>query len=730
MIAGFDEWAASAQVGHVLPLEQLRNHRLGIDAEDYINNLLANQPTREPLLPALGGLPFSLKGIVESHISILEQHGVEPTFVFNGLSHNAQEDRMRIMAGSAKAFAAAWDLYGASQPDQAVNEFGTLCTLDVENVYRYVQTILRKRGVKFFIAPYSAAAQLASIAGSEFCDAVAGSPETLMFEIDKLITKLDFEHKEITLVTRKECVEALGCTSIGMFVDACLLAGSSFLPTLPALENEISPLPKPPRVKAAADLLKQRNVHTNVICMQYQQEDPIMAAMDYVDRYRKASCSIKQHVVMRPSGEVVSLDAPHVPRDMHAFMGQRLPDEIFAYLSRGIIGPEVPQWRSLGVIVERPPLDGGESQVYHRLVRERLTPLRASAVGLLSQSLNRYYGKTDITVRCWFDIDGDHTNLGIPGSSDPRAEIAAWNVRIEQIGERANQLEREISSLAFSVKSLDDTSFAKSTITPKTAGYKPLDGPSEVRCNAVWRFLQLRGYISADHTLSPIGKSLLAAFIKAGDQRLEESVIVALELLRLDALNADDMFTNYGGAPMRGSETDKRNTLLISRVACLGNLEHKSIGFTGPLSRHLLAYRSMISVVRRSLRDMVEMSLCSMLMDGTVTRDLSLAELADVSFDLPFLLETDCALGIAVKSYLDELAGHPDPSSPEAREETKTTGVSPWFPHAKNFVGDLEKAFKLWDAVYAAVEVAPSNVISSKDKKIWEEANAWLAERR
>lgn len=71
----------------------------------------------------------------------------------------------------------------------------------------------------------------------------------------------------------------------------------------------------------------------------------------------------------------------------------------------------------------------------------------------------------------------------------------------------------------------------------------------------------------------------------------------------------------------------------------------------------------------------------------------------DTSFSLPFLLDVDCALGVAVKSYLDDLADSQDPTSPETRQHVKTKGVGPWFPHAVDFEGDLERAFSLWDAV-------------------------------
>src|SRR4051794_7024221 len=119
MIAGFDEWAESAQIGHTVPLEQLHNHRLGIEAEYYINNFLSNHLTKEPLLPALGGLPFSLEEAINNHVSILEKHNIQPYFIFTGLNYNGQNDKLQAALKASKTVASAWDLYGASQAETA-----------------------------------------------------------------------------------------------------------------------------------------------------------------------------------------------------------------------------------------------------------------------------------------------------------------------------------------------------------------------------------------------------------------------------------------------------------------------------------------------------------------------------------------------------------------------------------------------------------------------------------
>ena len=61
--------------------------------------------------------------------------------------------------------------------------------------------------------------------------------------------------------------------------------------------------------------------------------------------------------------------------------------------------------------------------------------------------------------------------------------------------------------------------------------------------------------------------------------------------------------------------------MLVSRVACLGKIHHHPRGYSGPLSRHLLSYYSVISTVQASLRDLVEMSLATMFLEGYVVRD-------------------------------------------------------------------------------------------------------------
>ena len=61
--------------------------------------------------------------------------------------------------------------------------------------------------------------------------------------------------------------------------------------------------------------------------------------------------------------------------------------------------------------------------------------------------------------------------------------------------------------------------------------------------------------------------------------------------------------------------------MIVSWVASLGKIRHHAIGYSGPLNRQLLAFQSLVAEVRTSLRDLVEMSLVSLFLEGDADRD-------------------------------------------------------------------------------------------------------------
>lgn len=171
-----------------------------------------------------------------------------------------------------------------------------------------------------------------------------------------------------------------------------------------------------------------------------------------------------------------------------------------------------------------------------------------------------------------------------------------------------------------------------------------LSTPDEILYNSIWRFLAVREYVDAKHNLTTWGYVLAQTIASLdGNAELEESAMLAVELLRLEDLNGDVSMFPYNGAPMRGNgqykhvylleaannllAKDQHANMLISRVAGLGTLQHKPIGFTGPLSQHLLGYGSIVNLVRQTLRDLIEATCTHMFLTGCCERKTDLSEL-------------------------------------------------------------------------------------------------------
>jgi hypothetical protein len=100
---------------------------------------------------------------------------------------------------------------------------------------------------------------------------------------------------------------------------------------------------------------------------------------------------------------------------------------------------------------------------------------------------------------------------------------------------------------------------------PKTVAKKDpkslLSSTSEILHNSIWRFLALREYVDSDHNLTQWGKALAAVITSLkGNSEHEEAAVLAVELIRMKLLTAENMFPAYNGAPMRGSSEYSHRT--------------------------------------------------------------------------------------------------------------------------------------------------------------------------
>jgi len=537
-------------------------------------------------------------------------------------------------------------------------------------------------------ALYSAAAQAVSLDRENFSDAVVGSITCLLFGAAIVIVSFDWENQTFAWLEKAKCLSKLGMTE-DQFIDFSLISGFTILTPPAELENA------PNYIQGAREIVGRSG---SVGFAAYESLNK-----EFRELFKKARTAVKHPVVLTGNGEVKLIRNEMASGDMHDVIGQRLPDEMYYCMSRGLVGPRVLNWRTRSEVFEIPPLDGGSSPAYQQLVTQKLAPLRTRTMALTSlPMLHRYYQKKDVDLVSWYN-ENNKQPLNVPDASAPTEAAKRWCVKnsvLNKVSKGAS--DTADCSLLFAVSLLSDEATAKQTVTEKKGdtASQELKEPRELLANTVLRFLEDRGYINNDHTLSAWGKALKAAFdhakqsgyiASAGAKEVEEAIFMAFELHKLDILTTSQMFPSdkYLGAPMRGSETDKAYTLLLSRIACLGTFHHKEIGFTGPLSRHLLGYHQMISAVRGSLRDLVEVHALSMFMSGAVSREVEPIVYTSVGANLPFVEEPDLGLSLVVKSYLDEASNDPN----------KRSDIERWFNHAYDIKGDLKKAWMMWGAV-------------------------------
>lgn len=159
MIRDFEAW--NANIGELSELQELSGCKVAIEAAHYLQHRILSHPrAREPLVPALGGLPFGMKQYIEEDLNTFESLEIEPWFVFSGLDITKPDDRFQQKQREASVNTMAWNLYDGNQAEASVAKFGESTYVTPEDLFRFLQSILIERRVHFQTAPYSAWAQV------------------------------------------------------------------------------------------------------------------------------------------------------------------------------------------------------------------------------------------------------------------------------------------------------------------------------------------------------------------------------------------------------------------------------------------------------------------------------------------------------------------------------------------------------------------------------------------
>lgn len=124
--AAFRDWARAEALESWGELDEFAGTCLAIDAEEYLNSVLTTAATSEPLLPALGGLPFALEQHIDQDLKRFRDAKIEPLFIFNGIELAVKDSSFQIKESqkTAKILDDAWNIYDQGRGEEAVVAFG------------------------------------------------------------------------------------------------------------------------------------------------------------------------------------------------------------------------------------------------------------------------------------------------------------------------------------------------------------------------------------------------------------------------------------------------------------------------------------------------------------------------------------------------------------------------------------------------------------------------------
>ena len=385
----------------------------------------------------------------------------------------------------------AWSKYESGQEEAATKLFDGRSGLTHWDLWRSVLRIFRNRNVEFLVAPYVAWAQVRFLRCSSehglistgsmrpkliylqrhqkaYVHAIYGPTDTLLYPgVDKLITSVNLTAPEptFTFTSKKVILNDLG-VSEDHFLDIGILVGFDYAQPFPPTVHEQA-------LKATVDMVKfYKSGHAAV---SVYADHPVVKSIQYPDTYARTRSMIKYSLILSVEGTVQPLplalpspNPPHggnhhshhptaadIPTDLHEIFTHRLPDEIYFYLSRGLLSPQPLVWLASAQIIEHPPLDNGETNEYKRFVKEVITEgqtgPRATALALVSSVAHQFWANRKVAGAFWFEHAAPSSNKYLLHTSPQTVQLAervvGWHVPYAIIEEelRGQNVSRERS---------------------------------------------------------------------------------------------------------------------------------------------------------------------------------------------------------------------------------------------------------------------------------------------
>ncbi|CCH40605.1 hypothetical protein BN7_138 [Wickerhamomyces ciferrii] len=698
-----------------LPVETLKNSRLGIDVNHYLSRLLGSK--RELNIDAIGGFPNSLKTYIRSDVQLFRELNITPIFVFSGNDIVDQYDLKNSKENSsAETFRErAWNHYGSYQsknqtsipftPHDTFRDYNAPFTF--EAITRDLIDYFNDLGLEYFVAPYLSWAQLSYFYETEYIDAIYGPTECVLLpNVDKYIFAFEFPEKVFRFVEKRRLLNEF---QIGpqQLLEIAVSVGCDLQPvTLPIYNG----YPQQQLFHIGLSIINGGgNIYSNISALNNE---------DVKTRFQKGVLALQYLPVLKQNGRVeLSHYDEHIeppnpdtlpPSDIHDIIGQRLPHEYFFYESLGLINPKILESVVYGTYFENQPIDGGIPSQYKSLVSSTVNAFKNKELNLLTQSINRYYQVKKIHFVKYFDKD----DVELDNKMYPPMSTTIDGIVIKSDTETFN-----FSSFLNSLE--EDDLLGKKIIGEYGVSQEAdrLKTDYEIIATSTLRTLSLLGLIDFKNgKLVPNkwSKSLFA--IKNFDPIHQEKLLTLLIFIKLNAFQITEPFTpSLIGNSTTTDPKNSRTVLLFARLATFLQVEQKQTQYIGPISRNILAFRSSIDLVKNNIRELLECVLVNSLANNEVSKlDKTNSQWRKLVSQIPYKEGTpNTILGIVFQAVFD-IYFQQDGDLARAKLEV-FEAFRGQHNSISNLEEDLSKGFKFIKQAFNLVEVLhEDNLINSE----------------
>lgn len=630
-------------------------------------------------------------------------------------------------------------------------------------------------GLEYIVAPYTSWSELNYLYANGYVDAIYGPTECLLTNnIDKFILGMEFQTKEFRFVDRKSLLHGFRI-NLKQFKEISVTVGFDIQPY--SLANAFSSFITPDLVdfKWLHDFVQNGTSVYGVLLNNAKKSGTNSQQQTNLDHFKNGMSALDFLPVLKTSGRVELLSEPDggfppldeillslssgsgsagqqsqtsqqqpqtlatqdsesqrkefkqdVPRDIHEFVGQRLPHEYYFYQSIGLVEPKLLETVVFDNYLELPPLDGGNSDQYKALVNSQTNfDLKNKTLNLFTSSMPRYFQVKRIYYVKWFD-NRNPRNFDFRTTKPLFLKLAHYLVKQQQ-----QQVQQKTENNGqFNIKQLfaafdKPAEFLANVVHDVAFSEKQddlLQTSHDVLATALVRALYLYDFISlTDNKLTGWGQ-VLNKLANIGETQAQiEKLFLLLIFFKNHAStklrNSEKLLLNQSFKPTVHGEPKvydnsgkndkeelnkiKQYVLVITRLSLLHDASSKSntchnsssnsktvinLNTLNKLSLNLLSFRSILQFVKTQFNELNQSLLVSLLCGGQFDRKKSFV--------------TDDDSEVASKEGASSSGQENNISATTAAKETSHSGKN---KNWKNFVNEVPLKKNLPNTITAII---------------------------